>query len=201
MTAIQFDPLVDLEVCEAMVEEFDDYLSSAVLYWQMNPAKPSSHAWPRLTIGGGLERLCRLRAYKNELTPEQRARLERAQNKLEAMRGARAVRYQTKAARELQSRLDAWEWFLDDYTNRPQEVAAYYPSEVRARLKIALLIDALQGVPELEDKLGRLQALDERLRADFVPGEFVWHPTLAAAFPPDQYWWLYGGVKEARQSE
>jgi hypothetical protein len=199
MTAIRFDPTIDLEVCEAMAEEFEDYLASDVLYWQMSPAHSGSHAWPKLTIGGGLERMCRLQAYVDHLTPEQRVRLERTRRRLDTVRDAHMVHYVAKANRELQSRLDAWQWFLDDFANRPGELAVYYPSEVRDRLKIALLVDVLQGEPGLEDKTRRLQALDNRLRADFAPGEFVWDAALAGVLPPEPYWWLYGGLRATRE--
>lgn len=198
MAAIRFDPLIDLQVCEAMADDLEDYLASDVLYWQMNPPHPASHAWPKLTIGGTLERLCRLNAGKAHLASEQCARLERVQRRLDAIRDAHIAHYLDKAVHELQSRLDAWEWFLDDYVQRPGDLAAYYPNEVRDRLKIALLVDALSGAPGLEDKLDRLQSLDARHKADFVPGEFVWDTTLAASFSPERYWWLYGGLKESR---
>lgn len=196
MTAIRFDPMIDLEVCEAMAGEFENYLASDALYWQMDPAHPSGHAWPKLTIGGGLERMWRLQAYEGHFTVDQRARLERARRRLDTVRDTRKAQYVAKATRELQSRMDAWQWFLDDYANRPGELAVYYPSEVRDRLKIALLMDVLQGQA---DKVHRLQALDDRLRADFVPGEFVWDAALAGVFPPEPYWWLYGGLKTTRE--
>lgn len=198
MTAIRFDPAIDLQVCEAMAEEFEDYLASNELYRQMNPSRAGGHAWPKLTIGGLLERLYRLQAGQDHLTSDQRARLERVRRRLEAIRLAHQARYMTKAMRELQSRLDAWQWFLDDYAERPAEMAAYYPSEVRDRFKIALLVEILQGRPGLSDKLDRLNALDARLRADFVPGDFVWDGALAKRFDPEQYWWLYGGLSESR---
>ncbi len=199
MTVIRFDPAIDLEVCEAMCREFEEYLVSNVLYGQMNPVQANRRAWPKLTIGGALERLCRLNIGRDHLTAEQRARLDRVQQTFETIRTTHLARYRTKAMRELQSRLDAWEWFLDDYVQRPSEMAAYYPNEVRARLKIALLVETLQGEAGLDAKIQRLQWLDERLRADFLPGEFVWDATLSPAFPSEPYWWLYGGLKETRE--
>lgn len=199
MSAIRFDPAIDLDVLDAMADELESYLASEVLYWQMNPARPGNHAWPKLTVGGGLERLCRLRAYERHLTPDQRARLERVQQRLATLRDAHRARYVSKATDELRSRLDAWEWFLNDYAGRPGELAAYYPIEVRDRLKIALLVEALRGEPGLDDQVQRLRALDERLRADLVPGAFVWGGMLADAFPAESYWWLWGQLKESRE--
>jgi len=193
MGSKEFDPTPDLFACQAMAEEFAAYLESDALYWQMDAARPGGDQLPKLTVGGFLERAWRLRAAP--LSTTQHATLEEATRKFELARDAHRSRYVRRATHDLRGRLDAWAWFLDDYARRPNEEAPYYPARVHTRLAIELLLEELTGDPTAEFTQ-RLFALDQRLRADWMDGPFVWHMTLAHAFPRERFWWLYGWLKE-----
>jgi hypothetical protein len=149
---------------------------------------------PKLTIGGFLERAHRLQAAP--LSPGQRATLDAAKRGFESAREAHRSRYMTRALHDLRGRMDAWIWYLDDYARRPTDEAPYYAAQAHTRLAIALLLDELAGSPETAELEHRLAALDQRLRADWMDGAFVWHPALAHAFPPDRFWWLYGRLRQ-----
>jgi hypothetical protein len=58
------------------------------------------------------------------------------------------------------------------------------------------LLDELAGHPEADPFARRRSALDERLRADWIEGAFVWHKSLEHAFPRESFWWLYGRPKQ-----
>ena len=189
----EFDPAPDLIACQAMAEEFEAYLESDVLYWQMDASRPGGDQLPKLTVGGFLERAGRLRAAP--LSPTQHATLDEAMRKFELARDAHRSRYVTRVLHDLRGRFDAWAWFLDDYAKRPNEEAPYYPAQVHTRLAIELLLEELAGDSATEF-IRRLFALDQRLRADWIDGPFVWHSTLAHAFPREQFWWLHGRLKQ-----
>ena len=109
---------------------------------------------------------------------------------------AHRQRYEARALHDLRGRLDAWAWYLDDYAKQPGEEAPYYPAQARTRLAIALLLDELARDAEAAPLAQRLLVLDERLRADWIGGAFVWHSSLAHAFPRESFWWLYGHLKQ-----
>ena len=177
-----------------MADEMGDYLRSEVLYWQMDAARPGGAQLPKLTIGGFLERSRRLPAAT--LSAAQRATLNEALRRFEAARDAYRPRYLTRVVHDLRGRLDAWAWFLDDYAQRPAQEALNYPAQAHTRLAIELLLNELEGRPEAAEFKQRLPALDEQLRANWRAGAFVWHPSLAHAFPREPFWWLYGKLQE-----
>ena len=193
MRSKEFDPTPDLIACQAMAEEFEAYLESDVLHWQMDTLRRGGDQLPKLTVGGFLERACRLRAAP--LSTTQRQALDAATRKFGSVRDAHRSRYASRVLHDLRGRLDEWAWFLDDYAKRPNEEAPYYPAQVHTRLAIELLLEELAGDSATEF-IRRLFALDQRLRADWIDGPFVWHSTLAHAFPRDQFWWLYGRLKQ-----
>ena len=193
MRSEEFDLTPDLNACQAMAEEFEAYLKSDVLYWQMDASRPGGDRLPKLTVGGFLERAWQLRAAS--LSSTQHATLDEAMRKFESARDAHRSRYVTRVLHDLRGRLDAWAWFLDDYAKRPNEEAPYYPARAHTRLAIELLLEELAGDSAAEF-VRRLFALDQRLRADWIDGPFVWHMALAHAFPRERLWWLYGRLKQ-----
>ena len=171
-------------VARAMLAELAAYLKSDVAYWQTAP-NALGDRMPKLTIGGLLEALVRAEAAGSLEAQSMRAELEPIRSKL-------LDRYVWHAEQEVGSRLDAWAWYLDDYTRNPADVAAYYPHEVRARFKAELLLEALSSHRREEAARRRAAALDERVRASFQAGAFVWDERLKPFCPPDRYGWLYG---------
>ena len=180
---------VDFEVTVArtMLAELEAYLKSDVVYWQTAP-NPLGDRMPKLTIGGLLESLARAEAAGSTAVRSMRTTLE-------SIRSQRPDRYVARAEQEARSRLDAWSWYLDDYARKPVDVAGYYPSEVRARLKAELLLEVLASQRRGQAERHRADALDERVRASFQPGAFVWDDRLKPIFPPDRCWWLYGRLR------
>ena len=187
-----FDPAADLAACQAMADELEAYLQSDVLYWQMDASRPGGDQLPKLTVSGFLERTCRLGAAL--LSSSQRAGLDESVRRFEQARDRLYARYVARAVHDLRGRLDAWQWFLDDYAKQPEEQAPYYPAQAHTRLAVELLMDELDR-PRAAEFAHRLSALDERLRADWINGAFVWHTSLAQGFPRERFWWLYGKLK------
>jgi hypothetical protein len=193
MGSKEFNPTPDLIACQAMAAEFETYLESDVLYWQMDALRPGSDQLPKLTVGGFLERTWRLQAAP--LSTPQRAMLDEAIRKFESVRDAHRSRYVSRVLHDLRGRLDAWAWFLDDYAKQPNEEAPYYPTRAHTRLAIQLLLEEVTEDSATEFTR-RLLVLDQRLRADWIDGPFVWHMALAHTFPRERFWWLYGRLKQ-----
>ncbi len=186
---------IDLTIARTFIAEMVDYLKAEVLYWPITRAQPLGDKMPQLTIGGLLEAIVRAEAAQNDLTPDQRAELQSIRAEHDRLASDRPVAYGNKAAREINSRLDAWSQYLDDAARKPADVAAYYPHEVRARAKAYLLAQQIEhDLPQ--NVRQRLALLDTRLRPLFKAGAFVWDDRLQAAFPPQPCWWLYGRLPD-----
>lgn len=186
----------DLAVCELMAGEFEAYLRSDTLYWQMNAARPGGSQLPKLTVGGFLERVRRLRAAP--LSTAQQARLQQAWDRFDHARRSLPDRYVSRVSHDLRGQLDAWAWYLDDYKANPGQQAAYYPSQAHKRLAIDLLLDESQDAPNATAAGPRIKDMDQRLRSDWIDGPFIWNPALAHDFPRDRFWWLHGRLVEPR---
>jgi hypothetical protein len=191
----KLDGATELTISRTLVDELELYLKSEVLYWPISPLNPLGDKMPPLTIGGLLEAMAWAEAARDELSGTQQAELQTIRQQHDRIRAAHQVAYHSKATREIGSRLDAWSTFLDDAERRPDDVAPYYPHEVRARAKAELLAQALgRELPSAEQQ--RLNLMDVRLRAMFQPGPFIWDERLKTAFPPHICWWLYGRVPD-----
>jgi hypothetical protein len=183
----------DVALCEAMSDEIKDYLRSTELFWEPNRRRPGGADLPKLTIGGLLLATRRLETLHDHLKPDPAQALTRAGRELTHQKSHWRLRYQNKLARDLRSRLDAWAWYLDDCQKQDKSAIIHYPRQVETRVKIDLLLDEAEEIGlEVKKSHRRKTGLDERLRTLFAKGGFCWISELAAGFPPDRFWYLYG---------
>jgi hypothetical protein len=195
MSIPKLDAATEVTIAQWFVGDLEAYLKSDVMYWPITPTNPLGDKMPQLTIGGLLESFARATAALDDLSSDQRSILQAARAGHDRIVAAHRAAYINKAAREINSRLDAWSAYLDDAARKPSEVAAYYPHEVRSRAKVYLLAQTLgQELPSAAQQ--RMTALDTRLYAMFVPGAFVWDQRLQNMFPKDRCWWLYGQLPQ-----
>jgi hypothetical protein len=183
----------DLEIAAAMVAEVREYVLSEVLFWPM-----ATSNMPRLTLGGYLIRQHRLLLLRNLLTEAEREQLSAVMDAYEAVIGEWVVHVEAKIHQELGARIRQWTEYLRDIReDRQAKIATYYATAVEARAMIAALMDQLQTPPfRPEDRLSQeVDLLDKRLRAKWEAGPFVWPDAWQPAYPPDDYWWLYGTPK------
>jgi len=163
----------------------DHYLTAPDLYWQVNLKPPKGMPpYPSLTPGNILIFLRRLMA---------RGAADEFQAALEAAKSKWGARWREKEEREASARLRQWKNFLTQYGQEADEPAPYYHYEVRERVILRLLEEDLGALPP--EVAVELQKLDEILRSSFVAGEFIWEPDLQAAFPRDEFWFLYGKLR------
>jgi hypothetical protein len=175
------------------IGELKDYLLSKELFWTVviRPVnKP--RAYPKLTLGNLLLALQRLEAlYLGQaLRPEEESEYLRFKAEMEAIQRRWVVAWENKAAHEYRSRHQQWAEVLNEIYQNREKNAPYYPADVRLRVLLALLENHAPANEQPE-----IQPLDTTLRAVFEEGKFVWESDLKFGFPPDQYWFLYGGVR------
>jgi hypothetical protein len=187
----------DTALCAAMADELKEYLKSDTLFWEPSRRQPGGLALPKLTIGGFLLAMHRLETLKDHLDLNQQDVLTHAERELTRQRSQWQRRYQNKLARELRSRQDAWAWYLDDVRQQGEPAIAHYAHQVETRVKADLLLEELRNIgSDVDASLTRQAGLDQRLGGAFTVGEFCWIEELAAGFPPDRFWYLYGSPRE-----
>ncbi len=188
---------MSLEIAEAMVEEFEDYLLEDSLYRQLRIATSAGDRMPNMSAGSLLETLQDLQfaAESGRLTSTQADHVDELVDRFERLKTRHTVRYHEKLAWELKSQIDSWRWFLQDCQDKLSWCRDEYPFEVRLRNRIALLIDEL-GDAAPADQLARLQALDQDLREVFATDGFLLDDYLRDRYPENRYWWLYGQIQD-----
>lgn len=191
------NPHFDLEYAAAGLAALKDYLLTKELFWPISLSDAGQGSiYPKLTAGNLLLTFARLLAYgkSRTLNAVQQSEFTRLEREFDALKRKWQVAWEEKASREFTSRLRQWSHYLDEFSLNPDAQAPYYRSEVRLRVLLELLKDALGEVPQ-ED----LTALDESLRAQFTDGDFIWDGDLVDGFPQDKYWYLYGQLPNHSQ--
>ncbi len=189
MNRFTIDLAADASAVCAMATRLDPYLYQDELYGY------AGSSMPRLTVGGLLLRLHRLRRLQAQLAPDQVESLRQAQAALEQARKKWLVHYEQKVRRELDARQDALVWYLDDCDDAPDRCRSAYPVEAEKRTMLHHLLET-DAAPEEAHK--RQRALDGRLRRHFEAGAFIWPAHVQPAYPADTFWWLYGRPAAAR---
>jgi hypothetical protein len=164
----------DIQFLTEGLPQLQDYLLSNELYW------PLDNSLPRLTLGSVLLALARLGATRP-------GEAQKFRSALEPVRARWRAAWEKKAAREMANRLRLWSQYLSDYQNDPLS-AGSYPTEVRGRTILQLLLPEVTDAPEKT----ALAELDALLKARLVSGKFVWEAGLQTVFPITDFWFLYG---------
>jgi hypothetical protein len=172
----------DLSYFKAGLESLETYLLSDELFW------PLGEAWLHLTIGGMLLTGKRLTVgpIQNEW-PALSARLD-------ALRSRWRAAWERKSGREFHSRIDLWRNYLQEV--REGSDPSYYSQQVQWRVMLQLLGSEFSVSPQESETV---TVLDLILKSIWLPGVFVWDAGLSAAFPEQEYWYLYGRVIPDRE--
>ena len=184
------DPLHDLEVSEAMVDELEEYIINDDLYRTV--LLRTSRGDERINMTGGdlLARLYRLQSQRGQLSPDLQTRLDSAQTRADEIIYSLKTRFEARLHREMKARLDSLHWFLDECIGEAQRCRANYPYEIRNRQRIEEILKRIE--PALNDEeRASLKGVDHRIR-QFTHGcPFIWDEALAPIFPRSPYWYLY----------
>jgi len=180
-------PQYDLRYWQAALDALVTYLQSPELFWKLDVAPPLGEpAYPPLTVGNLLLARQRLQRPLPPALDAQRQTLEhRFQNLVREWRAS----WQRKAAKELEMRARLWAQYIEECVQSRAE-SSFYATEVRNRVLADLL--QVEGGAHLPAAADLLAHADQRLRARFEPGTFVWDEDLRPAFPRERFWYLYG---------
>ena len=187
------DPIYQLEYLHHGLEELESYLLSDELFWPVLARPTSGGSFLKLTIGNLLLSLKELETLHagGKLSREEEASLRRIQLEIETMQSRWRVAWEQKSGREFKSRFRQWANVLNDLKKDSEKQAPYYHTEVRLRVLLALLAD---HAPEIEGI--DLELLDAALRKLLASGRFIWEPELERGFPREEFWYLYGEIRE-----
>lgn len=185
----------DLAILLAMVDGMGDYLASDITWWDMGQTD-----MPLLTIGGYLMRRRRLGLLDALLHDDERKALAAANERYDRAVSTRIVRFEARALAEFGLRLREWTVYLRDLavSKRLAADTERYSYLADTRVVMGRLVHKLSESPfRLPEHLpADVAALDNRLKYRWTPGAFIWSPVWTAAYPRDEYWWLYGRPKK-----
>lgn len=169
----------------AAVQELQEYLFSTQLFWRLSPDRRDRKTNPlQLTPGNLL--LCEARLSALCVDRQDCQEISGLLEQAAKIRSEWKSLWQQKIIRELPNRLNAWKQYLNEAIGSGGNVAGY-PFQVRLRVIVTLLARYLPGrLYQLE-----LDSLDQLLRNNSSPAEFVWEPDLAVGFSPQEFWFLY----------
>jgi hypothetical protein len=181
-----------LDLVSAMLEEMEDYLLSAEVFWPLDRrTRRGTSPFPRLTLGTLLITFDQLRAAEQDMDPAQDAAHRRLMMRMDLLRMKHAVAMEIKATREGATRLNLWRAFVTELEESPSR-AGNYAYEVRHRVMLSRLTELAPESPGLRKTIDNVQAVDRRLRRLFKRNAFVWDTSLQPIYPQQLYWYLYG---------
>jgi hypothetical protein len=181
----------NLGLAQAMLEELEDYLLSAELFWPISRrASPGSPPDPRLTIGNLLLTLDQVELQTAKADALIRGRAAGVVQDWGTAQARWMAGLERKATQEARARLRLWRAFLEDLREEPN-LAADYRGEVRNRVILTRLSQAFPVAGQTASETA-LHSLDAWLRSAFRRGAFVWEAELRSVYPADPYWYLYG---------
>lgn len=174
----------ELKEAQAMVEGLTPYLYEDELYGKLGMSLP------RLTIGGLLLRLRRLRALAGQMNAvDQVAALD---TRHASLRQEWAQAYNKKLMREAEARLRDLQTYFAECRDDPKLGANAYLPEAQRRTILHEIAAALSPSALEESRLeARLRRIDSDLRRIVRPSEFVWSDILKPVYPAETFWWLY----------
>ena len=182
----------DLAVLVSMAGDFDEFVKSDVVFWQLTDDGPLLNRYPKLTVAGMLFCMHKLHLLPELLAPAQHARCAEQISAVRENFSAWRANIERKAVREFAGRLRSWSWFVDEAGLEQKAAVRHYAQEAYGRTYLQLLLELLQNHSTHAALAAQLAARDAQLRSVWEPARFVWDAQLQPAFPADVYWYLYG---------
>ena len=182
----------DLAVLVSMAGDFDEFVKSDVVFWQLTDYGPLLNRYPKLTVAGMLFCMHKLHLLPELLAPAQHARCAAQISAVRENFSAWRANIERKAVREFAGRLRSWSWFVDEAGLEQKAAVRHYAQEAYGRTYLQLLLELLQNQSTHAALAAQVAARDAQLRSVWEPARFVWDAQLQPAFPADVYWYLYG---------
>ena len=175
-----------LQFVQEGAADLEAYLLSDILYWQLHA--PAGRQM--FTLGGMLLGLMQIKALV-EASGEAEDLIS-LQVIIDKVKLEHRSAWEKKACQETAARIRLWKTYLDDYRQNPDDMAAYFPREIKWRVIIQLL---QKEIPKPIEQLDLLTLLDTMVKSNWLPGDFIWEPYLVHSMPAGEYWFLYGRLK------
>jgi hypothetical protein len=186
MATVTYDLDRDVRTAESMAARLTPYIYENELYGHM----PNDLA--KLTVGGLLMRLHRLKAISNQLSPHQQEAVKSVQAQFDDVERNWRVALEGKLQREFQARLTAMHQYVNEYIDNPTLFKENYYSAAEKRVILEALADEAKSLDYMvEDIKGALLSLDNKMRRYLEKGDFIWDKRLQVAYPAEKYWFLY----------
>lgn len=186
------DLLHELATLRAMVKDFNDFVRSDTVFWQLSDSGPFLKRFPRLTIAGILFCQHKLAVLNERIPAENQEELQYILTQFDQSICNWRTNVERKALREIGGRLHSWKWYLSDCREDSGDCTVYYATEVYSRVYIHFLLKTLRNLSAANTARAQAEGADSELRTVFHTGTFVWDHDLSDAFPPEEYWFLYG---------
>jgi len=183
-------PEIDLAVVAAEVDELEEYIIKGDVYRTLRVQTPSGVQMVQMSGGDLLTRLYRLEGGRDHLPPDHRSRIKDLSLTARSTIYSLRTRFHDLLQREIKTRLDSLNWFLDDVMGDPKRARVEYPYEIRNRQRIQLMAEELAEnlPPELKQQIART---DDRIRLIAKPAGFLWDSQLEPIFPRERFWYIY----------
>lgn len=182
----------DLAVLASMAGDFDEFIKSDVVFWQLTDDGAMLNRYPKLTVAGVLFCMHKLQLLPELLAPAQHARCAAQISTVRENISAWRANIERKAVREFAGRLRSWSWFVDEAGLEQKAAVRHYAQEAYGRTYLHLLLELLQNHSTHAALAAQVASCDMRLRSVWAPARFVWDAQLQPAFPADVFWFLYG---------
>ncbi len=183
---VRFDFDRDVRIADAMASRLKPYVYENELYGLM------PNDYPKLTLGGLIMRLNRLKVLSSLLTPKQNELRHNAQAKHDEILRDWRVAYEGKVTREFQARLVSLNALLNECVDNPDRCSENYPLLAETRVMAQALADEAEALNIYsQDMKNGLGAVDNKIRRFMEHGSFIWDERLRPAYPEKKYWYLY----------
>jgi hypothetical protein len=149
---------------EKMADQLEDYLLSDRLFWQISVETPLGTRQPKMTLGSLYERIQFLDAHRDELGPNDRARLEKIKEAWSEAQAQFPEQWRDKLRREYKSYMHNWKYFLEQRSSNPERWAQEYKFEVRNRERARLVLNLL-GPEAAADLMKDYETIEKTLDA------------------------------------
>jgi len=180
----------DVTYVQSTVHELEEYLLSDVLFWPLTgkSGKPLPAGATQLTIGNLLLSIKRLEA-AGELSNRALSEATGLTGLVQRVRSQWKSNWDKKASLEIRSRLTQWDHYLAEVASEHGWNHGDYAYNIRQRVILELLLGDVDKLMPKEQTY--LVVLDQRLRSNTLPSEFVWDEMLRAGFAEQTFWFLY----------
>jgi hypothetical protein len=179
----------NLALLKEIMEEFEGYLLSEVLFWPLSRKSYENIPFPQLSLGTLQLTLDELSAQRATMDPDQEGQFQILLGECEKSFRRWRVVIEKKAAREAALRKNLWRAYLQDVEEEPDALLEY-AYQVRNRVLISKL-EALSGSSNSTLETKGFDEIDEKLLVDASPDEFIWDEKLKPIYPFEEFPFLY----------